>query len=58
MLKIENPPVNRGGFSTKSRKRKKFKSVDDSSSESDAGNDSKLNPYDLTPTLVALIQNK
>ncbi|RGB25855.1 hypothetical protein C1646_771173 [Rhizophagus diaphanus] len=28
------------------------------SSESEAGNNSKLNPYDLTPTLVALVRNK
>jgi chromosome segregation ATPase len=46
---------------TKFRKRKKFKSVDDlldASSESEAADDNKLNPYDLTPTLVALVRNK
>ncbi|GBB88211.1 hypothetical protein RclHR1_14760003 [Rhizophagus clarus] len=58
--KLLSNPVNPNGFSAKSRKRK-FKSVDDllgESSESEAGNDSKLNPYDLTPTLVALVRNK
>ena len=49
--------VNQNGFLIKSRRRKKFQSVNnDSLSESDEND--KLNPYDLTPTLVALIRNK
>jgi len=46
---------------TKARRRRKFKSANDisgTSSESEATNNNKLNPYDLTPTLVALIRNK
>ncbi|CAG8707165.1 15006_t:CDS:2, partial [Rhizophagus irregularis] len=57
---VQQHPVKPNVFSTKSHKRK-FKSVDDllgESSESEAGNNSKLNPYDLTPTLVALVRNK
>jgi len=61
LLKVENHSVKQNEFSTKSRRRKKFKSVDDllvTSSESEVANDNKLNPYDLTPTLVALVRNK
>ncbi|CAB5180827.1 unnamed protein product [Rhizophagus irregularis] len=60
LSKVQQHPVKPNVFSTKSHKRK-FKSVDDllgESSESEAGNNSKLNPYDLTPTLVALVRNK
>ncbi|CAI2189082.1 2882_t:CDS:2, partial [Funneliformis geosporum] len=61
LLKVENSSNNQSRFLTKSCRRKKFKSVDDllgSNSESEAANDKKLNPYDLTPTLVALIRNR
>jgi len=64
LSRIENCSAKQSGSSTKYRKRKKIKSVDDlldtidASSESEAANDNKLNPYDLTPTLVALVRNK
>lgn len=48
--------ANQNGSLIKSRRQKKIQSVDDDSLESDEND--KLNPYDLTPTLVALIRNK
>ena len=55
LSKVENS-ANQNGFLIKSRRQKKFQSVNDSLSETDEND--KLNPYDLTPTLVALIRNK
>ena len=55
LSKVENS-ANQNEFLIKSRRQKKFQSVNDSLSESDEND--KLNPYDLTPTLVALIRNK